>query len=292
MSVDLAHFSNPWEHVRLLSDADRNEALIDVLARRAPGARVLEVGCGTGLLSCIAARLGARRVYAVEPTPLVEQARALVEANGLGDVVEVLRGRVEDLEPRPVDVAFSELLNADPFVEGVLEAMAAARPWAEGGLLVPRRLRVWVALGRGADSAREVREARRNVAALGSRYTLDLGRLDALLADCGPYAHVHHASEIASEPALVWDLEVGAAARPTQPVEVALMATEPGPVGGTIAWFEAELDDGVVMANPPGAGGHWGQLVHAWPEERGLRMGQELRVAVHPGPEGLRVLPT
>lgn len=290
-TIDLANFSNPWEHVRLLSDAARNEALIAVLARRAPGARVLEVGCGTGLLSCIAARLGATRVFAVEPTPLVAQARQLVAANGLDDVVEVLHGRVEELAPQAVDVAFSELLNADPFVEGVLEAMAAARTWATDGLLVPRRLRVYAALVRAADSAREVRDARRNVATLGATHGLDLGLLDALLADCGPYPHVHHTGELASAPVCVWDLEIGEATRPTEPMEVDLVATDPGPVGGAVVWFEAELDDDVTMTNPPGAGGHWGQLISAWPEERGLRGGQAQRVAVHPGPEGMRVLP-
>ena len=57
--MDLSQFADPWEQLRLLSDAPRNALLIELLRRRAPGARVLEVGCGTGLLSCAAAALGA-----------------------------------------------------------------------------------------------------------------------------------------------------------------------------------------------------------------------------------------
>ena len=53
----LEGFADPWEHVRLLSDAHRNKALLDVLGRHVPGRSVLEVGCGTGLLSLIAARV-------------------------------------------------------------------------------------------------------------------------------------------------------------------------------------------------------------------------------------------
>ena len=87
---------------------------------------MLEVGCGTGVLSCLAARLGAKRVYAVEPTGLASVARDLAGANGVADRVVVLEGRVEDLDPRPVDFGFSELLNAFPFQEGVLPAMEAA----------------------------------------------------------------------------------------------------------------------------------------------------------------------
>ena len=90
--MDLSGFANPWEHIRLLSDSPRNEVLIQLLAKRAPGARVLEVGCGTGLLSCIAAKLGAAEVIGVEPTPLIEVARELVKENGLNQVT-LLEGR-------------------------------------------------------------------------------------------------------------------------------------------------------------------------------------------------------
>ena len=251
--MDLSLFGNPWEHARLLSDSARNEAMLEVLRKRAPGARVLEVGCGTGLLSCVAARLGAVKVYAVEPTRIVSEARAMVEANGLGEVVEVLEGRVEDLEPRPVDVAFSELLNADPFVERVLPAMGAARSWlAEGAISVPKRLKVFAAAVRDTDSAREVRDARREVARISRAYSLNLERLDALMADPGPYPSVRYVNELATDPVLLWDLEVGVDADPAEPVVVDLTARDPGPVGGVAVWFEAELDEGVVMHNRPG----------------------------------------
>lgn len=292
MPLDLALFGNPWEHVRLLSDAARNQALIELLARRAPGARVLEVGCGTGLLSCVAARLGATHVYAVEPTPMVEEARAMVAANRLEGVVEVLQGKVEDLWPRQVDLVFSELLNADPFSEGVLPAMSAAKSWlAPGGRLAPTRLRVYAAAVREADTAREVREARREVAGLAARFGLDLGRLDALIAAPGPYAHVTHVQALATEPVLVWDLGVGVDRRPEAAVELELIASEPGPVGGVCVWFEADLDEGIQMANRPGEGGHWGQLVCAWPAERGMRQGGVLPVRITVDDEGVLVVP-
>ena len=41
---------------------------------------------------------GARRVYAVEATSMARHARALVEANGAGDVVQVIQGTIETAE--------------------------------------------------------------------------------------------------------------------------------------------------------------------------------------------------
>jgi protein arginine N-methyltransferase 3 len=48
---------------------------------------VLDVGCGTGILSLFAARAGAKRVFAVDASPIAQKARAIVAANGLEDVI-------------------------------------------------------------------------------------------------------------------------------------------------------------------------------------------------------------
>ncbi|MBE3556615.1 MAG: 50S ribosomal protein L11 methyltransferase [Firmicutes bacterium] len=58
-----------------------------------PGARVLDVGCGSGILSIAAARLGASQVDARDLSPLaVDVARENVVANGVEAVVTVEEG--------------------------------------------------------------------------------------------------------------------------------------------------------------------------------------------------------
>ena len=59
---------------------------------------MLDVGAGTGVLSVWAAKAGARKVYAVEATAMAQHAKTLAEANGVGDVVEVIEGKVADVE--------------------------------------------------------------------------------------------------------------------------------------------------------------------------------------------------
>ncbi len=286
------NFGHAWEHVRLLSDETRNEAMLQVMARRCPGARVVEVGCGTGLLSCIAAKMGAKKVYAVEPTSQVQAARQMVEENGLGHIVEVIEGMVQEVPVQEVDFAFSELLNADPFAEGVLEAMAGVRPWlAEGGFSSPTRLRVYAALIREGDSAREVRHARQQIRRFSQRFDLKLDHLDHQLAHPGAYTYVHHVRELASAPALIWDLSVGHSETPEDPVELRFIVREAGPVGGAVLWFEADLDEGVVMNNVAGDESHWGQLVSGWPKEYGLGTGDGITVLVNPTEDGVTIEP-
>ena len=51
------------------------------------GAVVLDVGCGTGILSLFAARAGARRVIAVDASDIAHKTRSIVKANKLDDVI-------------------------------------------------------------------------------------------------------------------------------------------------------------------------------------------------------------
>lgn len=271
-------FDDPWEHIRLLSDAPRNRQMLTLLERHAKDAMVLEAGCGTGVLSCVAARLGARHVYAVEPSAQVDAARELVKHNNLGDTVEVIEARLEDLAPRPVDLAFSELLNAEPFAEGLLSVSRAAARWVKPtGVLAPRSLTVWAALVRAPESAREYSQALDQLARLERAHDLDFAPVREAFADPGPYAYVSPRVELASRPVRLYHADLHDPPEP-EDLTVEVEVDEPGPVGGVALWFSAELDADLVMHNQPGEGGHWGSQVLSWPTLVGARRG---RFALH-----------
>ena len=259
-------FADLWEHARLLSDPTRNEAMVQLLTRHAPGKRVLEVGCGTGLLSVVAAALGAREVLAVEPTEQAELARELVAHAGVSDRVEVVQAAIEELEPRPMDLVFSELLNADPFVEGLLEVSEAAAAWvAEGGHLAPHRLRLFAAAVRAEESHVEATAALRQVRALEERCGVSLGPLVAAMEALEPYPSVHGSVTPAGPPVCVLDLALGGGDEPPELQALRLPVWGDQPLAGATLWFEAQLDHDLLLHNRPGTGGHWGHLVHGWP---------------------------
>ena len=96
----------------------------------------------------MAARLGAKRVYLVEPEDVVSVASEAVRANNLQDVVQCLQGGLDDVQiPEPVDVIVSVLTGNLLMSEDLLPILFRARDtiMRPGGALIPDRAAIVVA---------------------------------------------------------------------------------------------------------------------------------------------------
>ncbi|KAI8023555.1 Protein arginine N-methyltransferase PRMT10 [Camellia lanceoleosa] len=112
------------------------------------GKTVLDVGTGSGILAIWAGQAGARKVYAVEATKMSEHARALVKANNLQGVVEVIEGSIEDITlPEKVDVIISEWMGYFLLRESMFDSVICARDrWLKPtGSMYPSHARMWLA---------------------------------------------------------------------------------------------------------------------------------------------------
>jgi precorrin-6B methylase 2 len=145
-------------HLALLDDARRTRAFDRALAETVRrGDVVADLGAGTGILSLLALKRGAARVYAVEEHPVAELARLVARENRVEDRLIVVRGRSQEVRlPERVDVVVSEMLGNAVFDEEVLDLMADAR-WRflrRGGRMVPERVGVAAAPARVAGAHR------------------------------------------------------------------------------------------------------------------------------------------
>lgn len=77
----------------MIDDPVRLAAFQDAITQVVrPGDVVVDLGCAMGNFSVFACRAGARRVYAVEASPIIEVAREVVRANGFSNRVRFLPG--------------------------------------------------------------------------------------------------------------------------------------------------------------------------------------------------------
>ncbi len=90
---------------------------------------VLDIGCGTGILSIFAARAGAKHVYGIEFADIADFATEIVKVNNLTDKVTIIKSKVEEavLPVEKVDIIISEWMGYFLIYESMLDTVLYAR---------------------------------------------------------------------------------------------------------------------------------------------------------------------
>ncbi|CAH0405096.1 unnamed protein product [Chilo suppressalis] len=140
-----AHFGI---HYDMLSDKVRTESYRDAILNNKDTIKnkiVLDLGCGTGILSMFCATAGAEKVFALDQSEIIYHAMDIIRENNLQNVIKTVKGRLEntDLEEK-VDIIVSEWMGYFLLFEGMLDSVIYARDKClkPGGLLLPNRCNI------------------------------------------------------------------------------------------------------------------------------------------------------
>lgn len=233
----------------MIADAVRMDAYAAAIARAVrPGSVVADIGAGTGVLSLLACRAGARRVYAIEPADAIHTARQAARENGMADRIQCIQAVSTEVDlPERADVVVSDLRGALPLFQRhvAIIADARARLMAPGGVLIPRAdtllaapVEAGEAYGRIVDPWDERHGVRMTAARRMAVNTWGKAHLpaDAPLAEPRTWGVLDYRT--------ITDPDAGAALEWT--------VARPGTAHGLALWFRAELAEGIGYSTGPG----------------------------------------
>lgn len=236
----------------MIADSIRTSAYAAALrAAIKPGATVVDIGAGTGVLTLLACQYGAARVYAIEPNPAVALAAESARLNGFADRVVVVADLSTNFTPdSPVDVVVSDLHGVLPLWEHHIETVADARDrlLKPGGALIPQSDSLFATVVSAPEKYSDFTAPWEN-----AEYGVDLsaGR-EMSLNNWAKYRF--GVDQLLAEPVLLATLDyrtvTPADARFSTEVEFLIDRSETG--HGLGLWFNAELADGIGFSNAPG----------------------------------------
>ncbi|MCJ1310209.1 type I protein arginine N-methyltransferase Rmt1 [Agyrium rufum] len=110
---------------------------------------VLDVGCGTSILSMFAVKAGAKHVIGVDMSTIIVKAREIVEQNGMTSKITLIQGKMEEVKLPfdKVDIIISEWMGYFLLYESMLDTVLYARDryLAPGGLIFPDKATIYMA---------------------------------------------------------------------------------------------------------------------------------------------------
>ncbi|SJK97217.1 probable HMT1-hnRNP arginine N-methyltransferase [Armillaria ostoyae] len=144
-----AHFGI---HEEMLKDSVRTGSYRDAIIDNRhlfEGKTVLDVGCGTGILSMFAAKAGAKHVVGIDMSNIIDQAQKIIEANGFKDTITLVKGKLEEasLPIGQFDIIISEWMGYFLLYESMLDTVLLARDkyLKKDGLIFPDNATLFLA---------------------------------------------------------------------------------------------------------------------------------------------------
>lgn len=236
------------EHRHYLEDQVRLTAFRGAIQETVmPGAVVVDLGSGTGILGLLACQAGATRVYSIEESSLIELARDICQANGFADRIRFIKGLSTRVSlPEQADVILADQIGHFGFEAGLFDYFSDARRrfLKPSGVTIPQCITFCIAPVEHGPLWQQVEFWN------GSPAGFDVRPARALASNTGYPVKLLPDQLLGSS---VEPFSVDPSTSGSQPLHFGctLPITRTGTLHGLGCWFVAQLSPSVTMSNSP-----------------------------------------
>jgi protein arginine N-methyltransferase 1 len=236
-----------------------------------PDSVVLDVGTGTGFFALLACSFGARKVYAIEHSTVIQVAREIAAANGFENRIEFLQGLSTEISlPESVDVIVSDIRGSLPLFRQCPSALIDARRrfLAPGGRMIPNCETLWAAVVEAEETYKGFTQPWDDTI---HGIRMDAARRFAL--NTWGNARVKP-EQLLVEPMQWASLGYLNLESPDVGARLEFVTKRDGVGHGLSVWFDAVMADGIAFSNAPGAPETiYGRRFYPWTRPVELRAG-------------------
>ena len=236
---------------KMIADAVRMNAYAAALRHTVkPDSVVMDLGSGPGVFALLACKLGARRVYAVEPDNVIGLAREVAAANDCADRIQFFENLSTEITlDEPASIIVSDLRGVLPWFQQHIPSIIDARKrlLARAGVLIPRRDILWAAVVEAPDQYEELLAPWQN-----NRFELDLSAGARLITNTWRKTRIRP-EQFLVEPVCWTTIDYYEVDSPDIQATISWRAARKGTAHGVVVWFDSELVGGIGFSNHPAA---------------------------------------
>jgi protein arginine N-methyltransferase 1 len=234
---------------KMATDEVRGPAYTEALKHAVkPGSTVVEIGTGPGFFAVMAVKLGAKRVYAIEPDRSIEVGRQLAELNGVADRITFIQDMSTKVKlPERADILLSDLRGVMPYLSPNIASVIDARErfLQPGGQIIAQRDAIWAtALEAPATYAQYIDPWNRQIESIdltpGLRYITNTWNKANISVD-----------QFLGEPACIAAIDYYSVRDDSLDGELELTVSRDGFMHAVGVWFDSELTDDIGFSNHP-----------------------------------------
>jgi len=268
----------------MINDKDRNNFYLSALKSVIKtNSSVLEIGTGSGLLSMMAANLGAHEINTCETNSIMAAtARQIIADNKLGEKINVIQKKSTDIEigidiNKPADILVAEIFSSNLLSEDVLPSLedAKQRLISKKAKIIPEYGSIMIALFGGEDIGKNIYTEKFE--------NIKLKKFNSIVAK----KYILHRQDLKINlmsntfEAFRFDF-VNKNNFPSENKKIEIEATKGGRSYGIIQWIKMEMSDGLKHENHPSnltSVSGWQKILYVFDDPIELSIGQRITIA-------------